>query len=207
MTNISTGREIGTISFTFDDGVSKNMARLLDILDKEGIVGTFFIIGESLKIQKNFDIAVDAHKRGHILANHTWTHPNITKISGDAFKKELDNCEFILEKVRGPAKQSFFRPPYGAINRACNDILRSNGYTTFLWNIDMEDWDLKRSRQQLREDYENLFSMANPARQSFISLQHDRRLDSVELVPEIAKLARDKGFKIVPLEPPLVSVV
>ena len=207
MASISAGKDLGTISFTFDDGVSKNIPRLLDILDKEGIVGTFFIIGESLKIQKNFDIAVDVHKRGHILANHTWTHANITKISADALRKELDNCEFLLEKVRGPAKQSFFRPPYGATNKACNDILKSKGYTSFLWNIDMNDWDLKRSKQQMHDDYVKFFSKADPLKQSFISLQHERRLDSVELVPEIAKLARDKGFKIVPLEAPLVSVV
>jgi peptidoglycan/xylan/chitin deacetylase (PgdA/CDA1 family) len=207
MTSISTGKDLGTIAFTFDDGISRHMPRLLDILDKEGIVGTFFIIGESLKIQKNFDIAVDAHKRGHILANHTWSHPNITKITGDELRKELSNCEMFLEKVRGPVEKKFFRPPYGAINKACAEILRSKGYTSFLWNIDMNDWDVKRSKQQIHDDYEKLFSTASPLRQSFISLQHDRRLDSVELVPEIAKLAGDKGFKIVPLEAPLVSVV
>lgn len=200
MTNISTGIGLGTISFTFDDGISKNMPRLLDILDKEGIVGTFFIIGESLNIQKNLDVAVDAHKRGHILANHTWSHPNITKLSEESLKRELDNCDFVLEKVRGKAKNKFFRPPYGATNKVCGSILKARGFTSFLWNIDMNDWDVKRSKQRLHDDYVKLFSTANPLKQSFISLQHDRRLDSVELVPEIAKLARDKGFKIVPLE-------
>lgn len=206
MASVSTG-SVGTIAFTFDDGITKNTPRLLDILEKEDIVGTFFIIGESLRIQKNFDIAVDAHRRGHILANHTWSHPNITKISGDELRRELDNCEFLLEKVRGKAGHKFFRPPYGAINKINAGILREKGYTPFLWNIDMNDWDLKRTKQQIHDDYVKLFSTANPLKQSFVSLQHDRRRDSVELVPEIAKLATDKGFKIVTLEPPLVSVV
>jgi len=206
MASVSTG-SVGTIAFTFDDGISKNTARLLDILGKEGIVGTFFIIGDSLNIKKNFEMAQDIHKEGHILANHTWSHPNITKITEDEFKKELSHCEFLLEKVRGKAEHRFFRPPYGAINKINAGILRERDYTSFLWNIDMNDWDLKRTKQQIHDDYVKLFSTANPLKQSFISLQHDRRLDSVELIPEIAKLARDKGFKIVPLEAPLVSVV
>lgn len=206
MASISTG-SVGTISFTFDDGISKNTPRLLDILEKEGIVGTFFIIGDSLNIKKNFEMAQDIHKGGHILANHTWSHPNITKLTEDEFKKELSHCEFVLEKVRGVADKRFFRPPYGAINKINAGILKERDYTSFLWNIDMNDWDLKRTKQQIHDDYVKLFSTANPLKQSFISLQHDRRLDSVELIPEIVKLAKDKGFKIVPLEAPLVSVV
>lgn len=204
MTSVS---KIGTISFTFDDGISKNMPRLLDILDEEKIIGTFFLIGETLKLQKNFDLAVEAHRRGHTLSNHTWTHPQITRISETSFKKELDECEAILEKVRGPAEHKFFRPPYGAINKACGKILIEKGYTSFLWNIDTNDWNVKRTRQQLLDDYVKIFSKADPLKQSFISLQHDRRRDSVELIPEIVKLAVGRGFKIIPLEKPVQTVV
>lgn len=190
----------GTISFTFDDGISKNMPRLLDILYKEGIVGTFFIIGESLKIQKNFDMAADAHRSGHILANHTWSHPNITKISESDLAEEVNKTEELLIKLRGDAgSRKFFRPPYGAINKAARDLLEGKGYRIFLWNIDMNDWDLKRSKQDIHDGYVKLFAKADPAKHSYISLQHDRRLDSVELIHDIAMLARDKGFKIVPL--------
>jgi peptidoglycan/xylan/chitin deacetylase (PgdA/CDA1 family) len=189
----------GTLSFTFDDGVSKNMAHLLDILDQEGIVGTFFLIGESLKLTRNVNLATDAHKRGHILANHTFTHPDITKISVDEFKKELDACEHLLNEIRGNEAPKFFRPPYGAINSTMKEVLLEKGYTYFLWNIDMRDWDVKRSKQRIRSDYTKFFVKADPTKSSLISLQHDRRLASVDLVPEIAELAKDKGFKIVPL--------
>jgi peptidoglycan/xylan/chitin deacetylase (PgdA/CDA1 family) len=190
----------GTISFTFDDGISKNMARLLDILDQQKIVGTFFIIGESLKIKKNMDLAMEAHRRGHILANHTMTHPNITKISADALRGEVRACEELLEKARGKVKDKFFRPPYCSINLASRQVLKDCGYSIFLWNIDMNDWDVKRSKAMLHEGYVKFFAKADPSKQSLISLQHDRRLDSVEMVPEIAKLATGKGFKIVSLE-------
>lgn len=207
MTSVSTNKILGTISFTFDDGISKNMKTLLDILAKEDIKATFFLIGNTLGNNKSMELAKEAAKQGHILANHTWTHPQITKISDEEFIKELDRAEETLIKIRGDEGPKFFRPPYGAINKANNAILTARGYTSFLWNIDMQDWNLKRSKQDMLTDYERLFAKADPARSSFISLQHDRRLDSVELVPTIARLARDRGFKIVQLEKPLVSVV
>jgi peptidoglycan/xylan/chitin deacetylase (PgdA/CDA1 family) len=198
---ISKGRTPGTISFTFDDGVSKNFSDLLDILGKENIKATFFIIGESLKVASNLALAKEAHRRGHTLSNHTWTHPQITKIPVAQLEEELRKTEAALEEIRGPAGScKFFRPPFGATNPSINDLLSKLGYTVFLWNIDTNDWDTKRSRDVLLNEYKKLFSSADPKKNSYISLQHDRRKDSVVLVPQIAQLARDKGFRIIPLE-------
>lgn len=201
MQTISRGKKAGTIALTFDDGITRNIPRLLDILDMEKAKATFFIIGQSLKIKANLDIAKEIHKRGHILANHTWTHPQITKIPVADLEKELRDTEKALEDIRGDAgKNRFFRPPYGATNDAINEILIKLGYTVFLWNIDTNDWDTKRSKEVLLDVYKKLFAQANPEKHSFISLQHDRRRDTVELVPDLLKLARGKGFKIVSLE-------
>jgi len=188
----------GLVTFTFDDGVSANYNQLLDILKKEDIKATFFVIGSSLMASR-IPRLKRAHDEGHTIGNHTWSHTNMTHLSPELLKKEVNATSEKIESIIG-VKPKYIRPPYGDINNIVRGELAAMGYTVVLWNVDAEDWDLKRSDETVWKYYEDLFSKADPLKHSYIILQHDRTVRSVEMTPKIIKLVRDKGFKIVSLD-------
>lgn len=188
----------GLVTFTFDDGISKNFELALDNLEKENIKATFFLIGGTINKNNEYIIKL-AHDKGHTIGNHTWSHCNLVKTKEDAYKKEIHDTENKLKSIiNTPIK--YFRPPYGSINPSVRGTLIDMGYTVVLWNVDANDWNLKVSKQNMLKYYTDTFSKADPSKQSYIILQHDRRTDSVNLIPDIAGIVRDKGFKIVPLD-------
>lgn len=197
---ISTCKDPGLFVFTFDDGVSNNFERLLDILAQEKIKATFFIVGNTLLSGKKYMLLHRAFMEGHTLGNHTWSHANILKISLEQLDKELLDTETMLDKVSGNTRKlKFFRPPYGAIDQVRYDHLVAKGYKVVYWNLDLNDWNVKISKATLLNSYKKAIEESDPKVKSFISLQHDMRINSVELVPDIAKMIRDQGFKIVSL--------
>lgn len=186
----------GLACFTFDDGISKNTELLLDILDAEKIVATFFIIGNTLNTETKKNLK-HIHDRGHIIGNHTFTHPQITKISLEKLDEEIKKTSSVIKEVIDcPIK--YFRPPYGAISTATRRHIIEMGLTPVLWDVDVRDWDLGNSPEEMFKDY--LKTFVRPDLGSYRILQHDRRTASVKLVPAIAKLARDRGFKIASLD-------
>lgn len=188
----------GLVTFTFDDGVSKNFKLALDNLEKEDIKATFFLIGETIN-KNNEDLIKEAYAQGHTIGNHTWTHCDSVKVKEDAFKKEITDTEVKLKSVlNAPIK--YFRPPYGSINQPVRDTMKAMGYTVVLWNVDANDWNVKNSKQDMFKYYTTTFSKADPSKHSYIILQHDRRTDSVESISDIASIVRGKGFKIVSLD-------
>jgi len=190
----------GRVTFTFDDGISKNTDKLIAILAEEGIEATFFIIGETLKggpdcLNKKKLQAI--HEAGHTIGNHTWSHPDIRKLGVEELRAEIATANDEIEATIDQTIK-YFRPPYGALNAAKRDLLEGMGLKVVLWNVDGQDWNVKRSREAMLAYYKTEFT--RPEKHDYIVLQHDRRTDSVELVPEIAKIARDRGFKIVSLD-------
>lgn len=188
----------GLVTFTFDDGVSANYNQLLDILKKEDVKATFFVIGNSL-MSSRIPRLKRAHDEGHTIGNHTWSHPQMTHLSPEQLKKEVNATSEKIESIIG-VKPKYIRPPYGDINNIVRSELAAMGYTVVLWNVDAEDWDPKRPDETIWKYYEDLFSKTDPTKHSYIILQHDRAVRSVEMTPKIIKLVRDKGFKIVSLD-------
>ena len=196
---ISTNKRSGMFSFTFDDGVSKNFEQLLEILDEHNVKATFFIVGSTLQLQSNALLLKSAHEKGHTIGNHTWSHADITKLSNEDLVKEIVNTSNKIEEITGE-KPKYFRPPYGAINEALGHKIIEMGYKILLWDIDNQDWNRKRSKEELLNLYKGSLATANSNKYSYINLQHDLRKESVELVPDIIKLASDKKFKIVGID-------
>lgn len=191
----------GLVTFTFDDGISNNTEELLDILDDEKITATFFIIGETLGSLKSPNrVKLKAiHDRGHIIGNHTHSHVNITKLSKENLRTEITSAKAEI-RATIDHDMKYFRPPYGAINAAARELLAEIGLKLVMWDVDPRDWDVKRSKGDMLAYYNTTFKHADPKKSSFILLQHDRRKDTIHLVPQMAKLVRDKGFKIVSLD-------
>ena len=195
---VSTSKRPGMFTFTFDDGVSKNVEELLEILDNQKLKITFFIIGETLKIKGNADLLKSAHEKGHIIGNHTWSHQDITKLNNEDLIREINDTTNKIAEITGE-RPKYFRPPYGALTEAIGYKIINMGYKILLWNVDTQDWNRTHSQTDLLNSYKDTFSKANPFKHSYMNLQHVTRKESIELIPDIIKIVTDKGFKIVEL--------
>lgn len=201
-----TCKKPGMLVLTFDDGISKNTNLLLDILDTEKVKATFFVIGETLKDSHKLATLKKVYERGHSIGNHTWSHPDLNRLDTKDIDREILDTQNGIDGMMKVKSTKYIRPPFGKIDSRVYAEIMDLGYTIVMWNLDFKDWNLKRSKKKMWAIYEKAISRANPSKDSFILVQHDRRIDSVWMVPDIIRLAREKGFKIVGLEECLSGV-
>ena len=195
----------GLVAMTFDDGVTKNYPVLLDILDQVDVKATFFIEGQVSVDKNRYHFLFDVYRRGHEIGNHTWAHPRLITLTEKELDSEITRTDALIHSVVGYAKVlKYMRPPYGELDTSVVNYLTLHENKIVLWNIEViGDWrkgKTKRSRDQLWNSFLNGFKDANPDKDSYILLQHDKSIDSVTLVPNIVQVIRNKGFRIVPLD-------
>src|SRR6267378_6489119 len=101
------------IALTFDDGPNEQLTpRLLDLLAQHHIHATFFVIGENAAQYP--EILQRAVREGHEIGNHTWSHPNLAKMSEENVRNQIDRTEeTITNAIR--SRPTLFRPPYGSL--------------------------------------------------------------------------------------------
>ncbi|MGD9200467.1 MAG: polysaccharide deacetylase family protein [Chitinispirillia bacterium] len=132
--------DVNTIAFTFDDGPHPaNTPLILDSIEEYGGRGTFFSTGEN--ILKYRELSGELVKRGHLLANHTFSHPNALFINRKKLHDEIFRTKDIIENLSGTANR-YFRPPYGIITPTLLSICRSLDLSIILWN--RNSFDFKR---------------------------------------------------------------
>jgi peptidoglycan/xylan/chitin deacetylase (PgdA/CDA1 family) len=127
------------IALTYDDGPNDpHTQRLLEVLARHEVHATFFLIGRY--VQQRPDVVRQIVKAGHIVGNHTFTHPLLTFKSESEIRKELSMCRSALHDAIGE-HSNLFRPPFGgrrpAVLRVANDL----GLETIMWNITGYDWN------------------------------------------------------------------
>jgi peptidoglycan/xylan/chitin deacetylase (PgdA/CDA1 family) len=200
----------GLFALTFDDGPNVTTPKLLDLLKKEGIKATFFVngdnyMGEVMKNPEAQGYIKREFEEGHIVASHTFTHPNdgITVLSDKALTKELKDLNDMLQELIG-VQPAFFRPPLGEYNAKNEKVLEAQGFTANInWSIDPLDWDDngKKPLDYYLKPYRDILSKADPTKDSFIALNHDVYENTVSnIIPEVIKLVRQYGFKFVTMD-------
>lgn len=126
------------IALTYDDGPNDpHTQKLLDVLDKHGAKATFFLIGRYVKQRP--EIAREVARRGHVIGNHTFTHPNLIFTGQAALRRELDETEQALAGAVGEHSR-LFRPPFGARRPATLRLARKLGLDTIMWSVKCWDW-------------------------------------------------------------------
>ena len=128
------------IYLTFDAGYENgNTPAILDALKKHEAPATFFVVGNF--ISENQELIKRMEAEGHIVGNHTMTHPDMSKISTqESFQKELSGVEDIYKEITGKEMTKFYRPPQGIYSTLNLSMAKEMGYHTFFWSLAYVDW-------------------------------------------------------------------
>ncbi|SEQ39323.1 Peptidoglycan/xylan/chitin deacetylase, PgdA/CDA1 family [Treponema bryantii] len=125
-------------SLTFDDGPNfegnDTMDKMLDVLEKHGVVASFFLIGNKIT-PENIKVIERAVKMGCDIENHTWTHPDMTKLTKEQMIEEYDKCDEAIIKITGK-KPVLFRPPYICVNDLMHEVI----HVPFICGHGCDDW-------------------------------------------------------------------
>ena len=173
------------VALTFDDGpnpATTNQA--LDTLSKYGIKATFFVLGKN--ISGNEEILKRMKADGHVIGNHSWSHPVLSKLSLDEAKKQITDTEDALTKVLGSSSK-LMRPPYGAIT---DDIRKSLDLSFIMWDVDSLDWKSKNETAILTE-------VQRQVKNGSIILMHDIHVETVHALPKVIDYLKEQGYEFV----------
>src|SRR5213594_1777237 len=177
------------IAMTFDDGPSAALTpKLLDLLAAHHIKATFFVIGEN--VAEHPEIVARAAREGHEIANHSWSHPNLGKMSQEGVRSQLQRTDDAIKSATGKSP-TLLRPPYGSITeREKRWIHDQFGYQIVLWDVDPYDW--KRPGPAVGRN--RILQETQPGS---IVLSHDIHPGTIEAMPSTLDALEAKGFKFV----------
>ncbi|HWJ47001.1 MAG TPA: polysaccharide deacetylase family protein [Candidatus Udaeobacter sp.] len=135
----SLARGTRQLALTYDDGPNDpHTLRLLEVLARHNVRATFFLIGRF--VQQRPDIVREIVKAGHVIGNHTFTHPLLTFKSAAEVRKELTDCRSAIQDAIGE-HSNLFRPPFGGRRPAVLRIARELGLEPIMWNVTGYDWN------------------------------------------------------------------
>jgi cellulose synthase/poly-beta-1,6-N-acetylglucosamine synthase-like glycosyltransferase/peptidoglycan/xylan/chitin deacetylase (PgdA/CDA1 family)/spore germination protein YaaH len=199
------------VAITFDDGPDPEWTpKILDILKKYNVKGTFFMIGEPA--QDNVAVLQRVYREGHEIGNHTYTHPDISEISQRQVDLQLNLTESLFAAKLG-VRPVYFRPPYSIDQEpdtndqaAPVDHIQHLGYVIVGDKIDTNDWD-EHPRKTPQEIINSVFSqiaLSNTKTwmRGSIILMHDgggNRQPTVDALPALIVALRAHGYEIVPV--------
>ena len=136
-TNVPRGSK--QIALTYDDGPNDpHTLRLLEVLARHSVHATFFLIGRY--VERRPDIVRDILSAGHVIGNHTFTHPVLTLKSESETRDELTRCRTAIQNAIG-SHSNLFRPPFGGRRPATLRVARELGLEPVMWNITGYDWN------------------------------------------------------------------
>ena len=176
---------------TFDAGYENgNTPAILDALKKHQAPAVFFAVGNFIK--DNPELIRRIIAEGHIVGNHTMTHPDMSQISSvESFQKELNGVEEAYKSVTGEAMPRFYRPPRGIYSTENLSMAKELGYSTFFWSLAYVDWiqDQQPSRE---EAFQKLLNRIHPGA---IVLLHNTSSTNAAILDELLSKWEEMGYQ------------
>lgn len=131
-------RRSDELALTFDDGPNPQWTpRLLDLLAEHNVRATFFMVGKFAKVER--ELARRVIEAGHLVGNHSWTHPHLSRSPASQVLDELTRTNDVLAGLTGKPVR-FFRPPFGARRPYVLKLARQLGLVPVMWNAMTNDW-------------------------------------------------------------------
>lgn len=196
------GPEVKQVALTFDDVPDPRFTpQILEALSKEGVRATFFVVGH--RVKKHPDLLQRIHNEGHIIGNHSYSHPQFGNKSVIQFQKEIERTEQLIYELVG-YRPHLIRPPYGEITENQVRWAKQHNYKLVNWNVDSLDWK-GLNKEKVKQ---NVLGSAGPGS---IILMHggggtgSNLAGAVEALPDIIQELQAKGYQFVTL-PQLLDV-
>lgn len=173
------------VALTFDDGPHpENTPAILNLLDQYKAKATFFMLGKSADFYP--DLVQKVAEAGHEVANHSWSHPQLTLLSDQGIQQEINQTDDAIRAALG-YNPTLHRPPYGAYD---DRVIQNVGKPLVLWSIDTLDWQSHDPQAILSIVKENLHDGA-------IILMHDVHAESVQGAKLVLEYLSSQGYEMV----------
>ena len=176
---------------TFDAGYENgSTAKILDTLKAHQVPAAFFLVGNY--IEKNADLVRRMAQEGHIVANHTMHHPDMSKLSDKAaFSKELTDLENLYKETTGQEMPKYYRPPQGLYSEENLKMAKELGYKTVFWSLAYVDW-LSDAQPTAEEAFRKLLPRTH---NGAVVLLHSTSKTNAEILDELLTRWKDMGYR------------
>lgn len=183
------------IYLTFDCGYENgNTEAILDALKKHHAPATFFVVGHYLESAPELVKRMVAE--GHAVGNHTYHHPDMSKIKELAtFQEEMDTVRIKFKEVTGQEMPMYYRPPQGKYSAENLQMAKELGYTTFFWSLAYVDWNLN-DQPTHEEAFSKLTTRIHPGA---IVLLHNTSKTNGEILDELLTKWEEMGYSFAPI--------
>ncbi|TKI54839.1 delta-lactam-biosynthetic de-N-acetylase [Brevibacillus antibioticus] len=175
---------------TFDNGYENGYTpKILDTLLAKKVPAIFFVTGHFVKEQP--ELLKRMAKEGHLIGNHSWSHPDMTTVPNQKIKDELTKVSDAVQQVTGQANMHYLRPPRGIFSDRTLAVTKDLGYTNVFWSVAYKDWDTKVQRGA-KYAYDNVMAQLHPGA---VILLHSVSKDNAEALGTIIDEARKQGYE------------
>ncbi len=175
------------VALTFDDGPSNQTGRILDALEKQGGLATFFLVGE--RVEKYAETAQREYAMGCLVGTHLYSHSKLTQMTAAEVEGELARCNAVHQSVLG-AQPAVARPPYGAANQTVREALNM---PLINWSLNSNDWET-RDADRIYND------VMNNIQDGDIVLFHDLKDFSASAIERIVPALTKQGYQLVTVQ-------
>lgn len=179
------------IYLTFDAGYENGYtAQILDVLRSHSAPAAFFLVGNYL--QQEPELVQRMLDEGHIVGNHTWSHPDIATVqTKEALAEQLTKLEDLFREVTGQEMSKYYRPPQGKYSQDNLELAQSLGYTTVFWSLAYVDW--YENDQPTRDQ---AFAKLIPRiHNGAVVLLHSTSRTNAEILDELLTAWEDLGYR------------
>ncbi len=182
------------IYLTFDSGYEEGLTDdILDILKEEDVPATFFVAGHYVDSEP--ELINRMVEEGHIIGNHSYHHPELTILTKEGMKNELETLEKAVAEVSDQKELKFLRPPKGVFNEQTLQWSYELGYIHIFWSLTHIDWN--KTSEGWQHPYEQVMKNIHPGA---IILFHTISEDNVEALKHIIPDLREQGYEFKSLD-------
>jgi peptidoglycan-N-acetylmuramic acid deacetylase len=177
------------IYLTFDAGYEAGFTgKILDALQAECVTAAFFLTGDYIK--KNPTLVQRMHREGHVLANHSMTHPHLSQVDLSTLEWEVSQVEILYQQL-GVDSSPFLRPPYGSYSQRTLAWTRYMGYINVFWSMAYKDWD-EKNQPGADYAYNHVITNLHPGA---VILLHTNSGSNAEAMARILAEVKAKGYE------------
>lgn len=180
---------------TFDNGYENGYTpQVLDVLKEKRVPAIFFVTGHYVKDQP--ELVKRMASEGHLVGNHSWSHPDMTQISADQIRTELEKVKEQVNTLTGQQTMTYLRPPRGIFSDNVLAVSKEAGYTNVFWSVAYKDWDVN-AQKGAGFAFNQVVAQLHPGA---VILLHTVSKDNAAALGSIIDEARKQGYEFKSLD-------